>query len=205
MSSTVSTLCVARLPDALAPKGISCKQRLRCWRGVSIFAVLLTAGAAEAATEPWACSSGQPVMVGGIKYKTKVALVRAGYPPTPFVNANHTNVKVAVIATLAVGGAAFPFNFVNPHEYVMPPKKDGIMIGFDVGFAPVLGQPQCPTSICGMTKNSVRMLCIPPEEGYGSTARPGIPANSTLLLEITCLEIIAPSTSASGISDAVSV
>merc|ERR1712194_566607 len=118
---------------------------------------------------------------------------------TPFVNANHTKVKVAVKATLASGGATFPFEFANPHEYVMPPKKDGNMIGFDVGFAPLLGEHG------GMTKDSVRMLCIPPEEGYGSTARPGIPANSTLLLEIKCQEMIPPPTGAGSFSDAFMV
>lgn len=165
-------------------------QRIGCWQDALIFTVLVALGVVDAATEPWACSSGQPVVVGGVTYKTKVALVKEGYPYTPVVQANHTKVKVAVKATLAIGDVSFPFEFSNPHEYVMPPRKDGNMIGFDLGFAPVLGGPECPAGVCGMTKDSVRMLCIPPEEGYGSRARPGIPANSTLLLEVTCQEII---------------
>ena len=118
-----------------------------------------------------------------------------GWPVTPFVSTNNTNISVSVRATLAATGAAFPFDFTNPHTYIMPPisKASGIL-GFDVGFAPVLGPPQCSSSVYGITKDSTRMLCIPPEEGYGSTARPGaVPANcSTLLIEIKCLQITPP-------------
>lgn len=156
--------------------------------------MLVAVGTVDAVEEPWACSSGQHAVVGGVKYKTKVALIKDGDPSTGFVNASHTMVKIKVQATLADGGAAFPFHFSDPHEYVMPPKKAGSMVGFDVGFAPVPGE--CPDDVCEMTKDSVRMLCIPPEEGYGSTAMHGIPANSTLLLEITCKEIIPPPTGA---------
>jgi FKBP-type peptidyl-prolyl cis-trans isomerase len=160
-----------------------------------LFAVLVVgAGLANATLEPWACSSGQAVTVGGVKYKTKVALVQDGYPPTPFVKANNTKVQITVKATLAATGKPFPFNVTNPYTYEVPPKKDGSMIvGFDVGFGSIIGKPQCATGICGMTKDSTRMLCIPPEEGYGSISRPGIPADSTLLIEIKCLGITVPS------------
>jgi hypothetical protein len=144
-------------------------------------------------SEPWACSSGQAVTVGGIKYKTKVALVKDGYPAMPFVSANNTQIQIVVKATLAATGKPFPFDFPNPYTYQVPPNKNGSMIvGFDVGFGSVIGKPQCASGICGMTKDSVRMLCIPPEEGYGSTSLPGIPADSTLLIEITCKEITVP-------------
>lgn len=43
-----------------------------------------------------------------------------------------------------------------------------------------------------MTKGSTRVLCIPPEEGYGATAHVGIPGNSTIVLEIKCEEIELP-------------
>ena len=121
-----------------------------------------------------------------------MALVQDGWPVTPFVNANNTNVSVSVRATLAATGAAFPFDFPNPYTYITPLASKNGILGFDLGFAPVLGPPQCSSSVCGMTKDSTRMLCIPPEEGYGSTARAGVPANSTLLIEIKCLQITPP-------------
>ena len=36
---------------------------------------LLLVGAGLTEAEPWACSLGQPAVAGGVKYKTKVALV----------------------------------------------------------------------------------------------------------------------------------
>jgi hypothetical protein len=74
----------------------------------------------------------------------------------------------------------FKFAFPDPYEFTIPPSADGgIIVGFDVGSY-------------GMTKHSTRMLCIPPEEGYGAAARVGIPANSTIVLEIKCKEIDLP-------------
>merc|ERR1711920_1123272 len=94
---------------------------------------------------------------------------------------------VEVQAWVAATNAPFRFQFPNPYEFTLPPKNDGTIMGFDVGLAPVAGHP--------MTKDSVRMLCIPPEEGYGTTAREGVPPNSTLIIKITCKEIILPAAS----------
>jgi hypothetical protein len=44
---------------------------------------LLLVGAGLTEAEPWACSLGQPAVAGGVKYKTKVALVKDGWPTTP--------------------------------------------------------------------------------------------------------------------------
>merc|ERR1712003_417118 len=108
-------------------------------------------GVGLAAKGPWACDSGQPAEVDGVKYKTKVALVMDGYPETPSVSVNGTMVKVEVQAWVAATNAPFRFQFPNPYEFTLPPKNDGTIVGFDVGLAPVPGHP--------MTKHSVRMLC----------------------------------------------
>ena len=52
----------------------------------------------------------------------------------------------------------------------------GVIAGFERG-------------IVGMRVGGLRRVTIPPELGYGSTARTGIPANSTLVFEIELLQV----------------
>ena len=52
----------------------------------------------------------------------------------------------------------------------------GVIAGFERG-------------IVGMRVGGLRRVTIPPELGYGSTARDGIPANSTLVFEIELLQV----------------
>jgi len=180
------------------------------------------------AAQPWGCSgqscsasaghispsNGCRPVVGGVTYKTTVALVQDGFPTTPFVSTNRTRVKLSSVKATAYpnrarhssltgsdrpafcccgadqrgvraenwdAGVSFSFAFPNPYEFSVPPSATNGIVGFDVGSY-------------GMTKDSTRMLCIPPEEGYGTVAgHVGIPANSTLLLEIKCEEIDLPS------------
>ena len=146
-------------------------------------ALLLVASQAAAAPVntlvPTACN-GESVVVDGVGYKTKVYLVQDGFPPTPIVT-NNSKVKLTVKATLAATHAPFPFELPQLSEFVLPPSRaNGMIIGFDVGLGAV-------SRGRGMTKDSTRVLCIPPEEGYGAMPLPGIPANSTLLIEIKCV------------------
>lgn len=74
----------------------------------------------------------------------------------------------------------FTFVYPDPYEFTIPPDANGaLIVGLDVGSY-------------GMTTDSTRVLCIPPAEGYGAAARAGVPANSTIVLEIKCKEIDLP-------------
>jgi hypothetical protein len=149
------------------------------------------------AAYPVACTGGLPAVVNGVQYKTKVFLVQAGDGPA--ATADNTRVKLSVKANLVANGGtgpSFPFEFANPYQMTKDPAKDGGMIvGFDVGLWPSPQPGRCPGGgpECGFTKESTRLLCIPPEEGFGATPLPGIPANSTLLIEVKLLEILPPS------------
>jgi hypothetical protein len=148
---------------------------------------------AGAAAVPWACE-GEPAVVDGAKYKTKVSLVQDGVGEG--VTADNTRVRLSVKANLVANGGTgptFPFEFANPYQMTKDPKKDGGMIvGFDVGLWPTPQPGRCGSPMCGFKKDSTRMMCIPPEEGYGSTPLPGIPANSTLIIEVKLLEVLPP-------------
>jgi FKBP-type peptidyl-prolyl cis-trans isomerase len=48
--------------------------------------------------------------------------------------------------------------------------------------------------IAGMKPGGRRKLTIPPSLGYGSTARPKIPANSTLLFDVELIKVIPGAT-----------
>jgi hypothetical protein len=138
-----------------------------------------------------AICGGQAVVAGGVTYKTTVFLEQGGFPAKPFVSLKTPWVNVSVKATLAATGAPFPFEFANPYKFTLPPKKDvNGVVGFDVGLAPTAQPVRCGSAECGMTTGSMRTLCIPPEEGYGSAPREGIPGNSTLIIEIKCIEIL---------------
>ena len=157
--------------------------------GVGVVANAARSGDAVAS----ACSKDRArAVVNGVTYKTRVYLVQEGMGPA--VTADNTRVRLSVKANLMTDGrtgASFPFEFPNPYQATLNPKNDGgSIVGFDVGMFPVIGGGAGQQD--GFTKDSTRLLCIPPEEGYGSKALPGIPANSTLLIEMKLLEILPP-------------
>lgn len=43
--------------------------------------------------------------------------------------------------------------------------------------------------LLGMTEGEARLITIPPAEGYGNDAKPGIPARSTLVFEVELLDV----------------
>merc|ERR1712194_205539 len=65
-------------------------------------------------------------------------------------------------------------------DYVFNATPRQLIVGFDVGSY-------------DMGVGETRVLCIPPEEGYGQNARSGIPANSTLIFTLTCDKVTPPS------------
>ena len=154
-----------------------------------LLAAGLTAAAASPEAPPQSCASGTPVTVGGVSYKTKFTVLKDGSGGAA-ISANNTKVSAAVVGTIAATGASFwnssdpPVAPGTPHpdwfdySFVLPPKDGGLIVGFDVGSF-------------GMKVGEVRELCIPPEEGYGSHARTGIPAGSTLVFTLTCGKIAA--------------
>lgn len=65
-------------------------------------------------------------------------------------------------------------------------KTSGKPLFFTVGKKQVI--PGMEMGVLGMNYGGKRVITIPPELGYGKKALPGIPANSTLVFEITALE-----------------
>lgn len=61
-----------------------------------------------------------------------------------------------------------PFSFWLGERQVIPAWDEGLM---------------------GMKEGEVRRLVVPPDLGYGSEPKPGIPANSVLVFEIELLDV----------------
>jgi hypothetical protein len=121
----------------------------------------------------------------GKVYGTKYQVLRDGAGPA--VEASKTSISALVVGSLESGqlfwNSSSPPVGKPPHpgwftfEFAMPPA--GLIVGFDVG-------------VHGMKQGETRELCIPPDEGYGQTAKPGIPPNSTLVFTITAQKVVPP-------------
>jgi hypothetical protein len=145
------------------------------------------AGAAVSSNVPGSCAASAPhVTIVGKVYGTKYQVLKDGAGPA--VEQSKTSISALVVGALD-NGAVFwnsssPPVGKPPHtgwftfQYTLPP--DGLIVGFDVG-------------VHGMKQGETRELCIPPEEGYGQAAKPGIPPNSTLVFTITAQKIVPPS------------
>jgi len=136
-----------------------------------------------------ACTSGKAtaVSVGGKTYATQVLTLVAGSGAQ--VTKPKTTVKARVVGALK-NGTLF-WNSSNPsvgpngdfgYTYDATPRQ--LIVGFDVGSYL-------------MKKGETRSICIPPQEGYGPEAKPGIPAGSTLLFTLQCDDITQPKDAAS--------
>ncbi len=97
--------------------------------------------------------------------EVQIYLVEKGNGPKP---APGSNVVMNYRGTL-LDGSEFDSSFDKPGYQDF--SLNGLIEGWKIAL------PQVPTG-------SKVKLIIPPEKGYGSAARPGIPANSTLVFDI---------------------
>ena len=132
-------------------------------------------GEAVAAADP--CATGTPVKIGSKQYKSKVLIVTAGEVGAPAVEKPDTKVSATVIGTLESDGNTF-WKSQGDFDYTYGETPRHLIEGFDAGSY-------------GMREGETRMVCIPPEEGYGQIGRPGIPKNSTLVFTLGCDKVSA--------------
>lgn len=135
----------------------------------SLFAVAL-ANSPSNAVDP--CLSGTPVTLDGKTYATKVSILTPAPASAAKVAAKNDKVAAQVLGQLHSDGSTF-WKSSGDFDYVFDATPRGLIVGFDVGSYE-------------MAVGEKRMLCIPPEEGYGQHARGAIPANATLLFTLTC-------------------
>lgn len=108
---------------------------------------------------------------GGVKYATVVQGFGATLQTGQTANVFYTGylAKTGQIFDDTVSHGGMPLTFVLGSRQLIP--------GFEAGVA-------------GMKVGETRIIEIPPSQGYGSTANGAIPANSTLVFEVT-LESVA--------------
>jgi hypothetical protein len=118
------------------------------------------------------------VKIGSNEYKSKVLVVATGPAGAADVKAPNTRVSATVVGKLESDGSTF-WKSQGDFDYVYGETPRHLIVGFDVGSY-------------GMKKGETRMVCIPPEEGYGPVGRPGIPSNSTLVFTLGCDKVTPP-------------
>jgi len=134
----------------------------------------IKAGACSSVEEAQAvdpCATGTPVTLDGKTYATKVSIVTPAPASATKIIAKNTKVSAKVLGQLKDGKTFWKSQGDFTYSFNATPRR--LIVGFDVGSYE-------------MGVGETRMLCIPPEEGYGQVARSGIPANSTLIFTLTC-------------------
>ena len=118
------------------------------------------------------CVTGTAVKIGSSQYKSKVLIIKTAPEAAPAVDKPNTKVSATVVGKLQSDGSTF-WKSNGDFDYVYGQTPRHLIVGFDVGSY-------------GMKQGESRMICIPPEEGYGPVGRPGIPKNSTLIFTLGC-------------------
>jgi FKBP-type peptidyl-prolyl cis-trans isomerase len=96
--------------------------------------------------------------------------------------------------TVATSGRPTVVNYTGWLYDPTKPENKGSQFDTSIGRNPLTVTPGSVIAgfergIVGMRVGGLRRVTIPPELGYGSTARSGIPANSTLVFEIELLQV----------------
>ena len=119
-------------------------------------------------------------------------------PATPTVTApfSQTDLKLGTGDAAAASGNALSVDYTGWLYDTSKPDQKGAMFDTSIGKTPfsfTLGAGQViqgwDQGIVGMKVGGVRKLVIPPSLAYGQTRSGSIPANATLLFEITLLSI----------------
>ncbi len=113
-------------------------------------------------------SGGEVTTASGLKYVDEV--VGTGESPKP-----GQNITVNYIGTL-VNGTKFDSSYDSGKPLSFRIGTGRVIQGWDEG-------------LMSMKVGGKRRLIVPPQLGYGSEGRPGIPPNSTLIFEVELLGV----------------
>ena len=113
-------------------------------------------------------SAGEVTTASGLRYIDEV--VGSGASPKP-----GQNVTVNYTGTLE-NGTKFDSSFDRGTPYTFRFGRDPVIQGWDEG-------------LVSMKVGGKRRLIVPPQLGYGSEGRPGIPPNATLIFEVELLGV----------------
>ena len=116
-------------------------------------------------------------------------------PTTPGgVSALSQTDLVAGAGAVAASGNSITVNYTGWLYDPTKPENKGTQFDTSAGRGALTVTPGSVIAgfergIVGMRVGGLRRVTIPPELGYGATARTGIPANSTLVFEIELLQV----------------
>jgi peptidylprolyl isomerase len=87
-----------------------------------------------------------------------------------------STITVNYVGVLYKGGKEFDSSWKHGQQFTTPLTPTSIIPGWVIG-------------LTGMRVGGRRELVIPPVDGYGKNAQPGIPANSTLVFVVDLLKV----------------